>query len=469
MATSAMRPKNWVCRVAHYTGELKPMVFKKFRINIVLRVALLTACILLLAWCVVQQRYLRSAYLGVALVVILVELVWYIDRFNRDMKVFMTSLLQRDFTTHFQSTGRGKSQDDLYETLNQISEAFKKISTERETQFRYLEMLVEHVRVSILSIDADGNVHLANQALKNLLQKNILPNIKALELFGDAFVNTLREIRSGETLLVKLRVNQELLQLSLHAAEFKLQGRYYKLISMQNIRSELDAREVEAWQKLIRVLGHEIMNSVSPITSLSATLHGMVTQNQQVLEIPGNTLFESLDKGLEAIKIRSEGLYNFTQTYRKLTGIPKHAPLQTDLKKIVARVQLLLQSKLADNGVTLSVHQVDVSVFVDPELMEHVLINLILNAIDALANTKNPVIEIKTSQHQKGNTCIHVIDNGEGMDDATLEKIFIPFFTTRKHGSGIGLAITKQILQLHRADIQVISEAGNGTEFKILL
>ena len=204
-------------------------------------------------------------------------------------------------------------------------------------------------------------------------------------------------------------------------------------------------------------------------SDLSATLHSMVTANQPAFGDDHAPLYSSLDKGLEAIKIRSEGLYNFTQTYRKLTGIPKHAPRKTNLKDIVERVHLLLQTKLHQHNIALQASAVDVVIFADPELMEHVLINLILNAVDALASTPEPLIRIDTSRHPNGSTIIHVLDNGEGMDEPTLEKIFIPFYTTRKHGSGIGLAITKQILQLHRADIRVTSEPGKGTEFMIAL
>src|SRR3989337_891020 len=446
------------------------MVFKNFRFQVVFRVVVLTVSICVLAWCLVYGYYLRSVYIFAGVLILVLEFISYVDRFNRDVKTFMLSLMQRDFTTHYQATGKGKSFDGLYEMLNRISGAFKTINAEKEIQFRYLEMLVQHVRVSILSIDAQEKIQLANQAVKDLLQKDILTNLKSLESFDESFVKTIREIRSGETRLLRLKVNTELLQLSIHSSEFKLENRYYKLISMQNIRNELDAKEMEAWQKLIRVLSHEIMNSVSPITSLSSTLHEMVKQNHLQLNISNSTLYDSLDKGLEAIKVRGEGLYNFTQTYRKLTGIPKVTLSPTNLNDIVGRVQLLLQPNLAEKGITLKVSDVDHNILVDPELMEHVLINLILNAIDALATKKDdPLIIIRTSVHSKGNTSIHVGDNGEGIEESILEKIFIPFFTTRKHGSGIGLALTKQILQLHNADIQVKSEVGNGTEFVITM
>lgn len=445
------------------------MVFKKFRVQLILRVVILTLAIALLAWCLVHGFYLRSVYVGSGVLIILAELIWYMDRFNRDVRTFMTSLMQHDFTTHFNSSGKGKSFDALYEILNQISAAFKKLSSEKEIQYRYLEMLVEHVRVSILSIDADEKIHLANQALKDLLQKNVLTSLKSLESFDESLVSAIRQIHTGETQLIKLTVENELLQLSIHASEFKLEDRYYKLISMQNIKTELDVREMEAWQKLIRVLSHEIMNSISPITSLSETLHGKVRQNNDLLNSSNANLYSALDKGLEAIKIRSEGLFNFTQTYRKLTGVPNLSLKKTNLKDILHRVEILMIPKMTEHNIQLRISDVDVNIEVDPELMEHVFINLIFNAIDALTAQSDPCIDIRISRQQKGNLCIHVIDNGEGISEHIREKIFIPFFTTRKNGSGIGLAMTKQILQLHHADIQLKSTPGKGTEFIIIL
>lgn len=415
----------------------------------------------------VNELYLRSIYLVVGIVILVVEFIAYADKFNRDVKTFMISLQQRDFTTHFDSKGKDKSFTELYEVLNQISTTFKTISTEKEIQYRYLEMLVEHVRVGVLSIDEHERIHIANQAVKDLLRKEALTTLKALEPSHISFVQVLRDIRTGETQLVKLHVNNDLLQLSIHASEFKLEGKYYKLLSMQNIRNELDTREMEAWQKLIRVLSHEIMNSVSPIISLSATLHGLVKQAEHFNFTPDQ--HNALEKGLDAIRIRSEGLFNFTQSYRQLTAIPKLTLKQVNIKEIVRRVEILMQPKLSERNISFASSVTDHEVTVDPELLEHVFINLILNAIEAVAGKSDPSIQILSTKFSKGNIAIHVTDNGEGIDEATAEKIFIPFFTTRKNGSGIGLAITKQILQLHKAEIQLQTEPGKGTTFTVLL
>ena len=445
------------------------MVFKNFRFQLILRVVILTCIVTVFSWCIVHQFYLRSVYVGVAAFISIIELIRYTDRFNRDIRIFMQTLLQRDFTTHYELTGRGKTYDALYEVFNDIVGMFKKISAEKEIQHKYLEMLVEHVRVSILSIDVDEKVHLANQALRDLLRRTIITNLKTLESVDGSLAKTIREIHAGETRLVKANIDNELLQLSVHASEFKLDGRYFKLISMQNIKNELEVREMESWQKLIRVLSHEIMNSVSPISSLGDTLHKMIKQNQRILSEADITLFDSLDKGLEAIKVRSEGLFNFTQTYRKLTHVPAPSLRKIGLNEILDRVRILLAAKISENNVLLTISNVNVEVVADPQLMEHVFINLLLNAFEATRNRDVPKVDIYTTTMQKGPLNIHIVDNGEGIDEKTMEKIFIPFFTTRKNGSGIGLALTKQILHLHQADILLRSEVGKGTEFIIVI
>lgn len=439
------------------------MVFKNFRFQIIVRVLIMTLAIILLAWCLVEELYLRSIYIAVGVALLVVEFIWYADRFNRDVKTFLISLHQRDFTTHFDASRKGRSFDELYQMLNKISAIFKAISSEKEMQHRYLEMLVEHMRVGVLSMDAEGKIHLANQAVKNLLQKEVLSGLRSLESLDASLVTTLQHIKTGETKLLRLQVHNDPLQLSIHASEFKLNDKYYKLISMQNIRNELDAREMEAWSKLIRVLSHEIMNSVAPIISLSGTMHDLVRKKMgaPLAEAEVNTL----NQGLDAIRLRSEGLYNFTQSYRQLTGIPKVNLKNTNLKELVGRVQTLLHGKLNEHHVRFNMDKVHGEIMADPELMEHVFINLVLNAVEALEGRSEKLIEVSTSTSPKGNLSIHVIDNGEGMDERTAEKIFIPFFTTRKSGSGIGLAITKQILQLHHADIRFNTEKGKGTEF----
>ncbi|MEO5977381.1 MAG: ATP-binding protein [Chryseolinea sp.] len=442
------------------------MVFKNFRINIIFRVILLTTMLGLLTWCLVDHYYLRSIYAGVTVILILVEFLWYVDRFNRDVNSFMLSLLHRDFTTHFENAGKGKTFEALYETLNKISLAFKNVSADREIQHRYLELLVDHVQVGILSFDVNERIQLANNALKKILQRIDLLHLDALRTIDLNLLTTVREIKAGQTRLLKVKIGNELLQLSLHAAEFKLNDEYFKLISFQNIRTELDIREMEAWQKLIRVMTHEIMNSISPITSLSSTLHNVVKEQKQA---PSAASLDTLDQGLEAIKIRSEGLSNFTEIYRRLTRIPTPSFRPTEIKTLIARVALLLETDFKKNNINFQIHASERHALLDPELMEQVFINLIRNAIDASAGIKDPTISVAVIPQSDGRTLISIKDNGSGIEPEILENIFVPFFTTKMNGSGIGLALTKQIIHLHHAEIKVSSISGQGTTFTIYL
>ena len=394
-------------------------------------------------------------------------MIWFIDRFNRDVATFMNSILHNDFTIHFEAgADRGKSFSGLYEMLNKISGAFKKINGEKEIQHRYLEMLVANLKVGILSFDDNEKIHVTNTALKNLLQRSIIQEVDGLASIDPALPGAVRSIRAGQTILLKIKVGHDLLHLSLHASEFRLENQYFKLISFQNIRTELDAREMEAWQKLIRVMTHEIMNSISPITSLSSSLHALVQQSlKSGLEQP---LGHTLDQGLDAIRKRSEGLHTFTEAYRKLTRIPTPSFKETNIRDLFARVALLLATDINVNNIQLHIKSEETPVMIDPSLMEQVIINLVRNAIEALQDRAEPQIRLEFEWSEE-KAIIRIADNGPGIDPDILENIFVPFFTTKKNGSGIGLALSKQIIHLHRGDIKVESIATQGTSFVIYL
>lgn len=443
------------------------MEFKNFRLQLIIRVALLALSCIAFAFCLAYHYYLRSYYAGAAIVVIVLEMIWFVDRFNRDVGTFMNSILHNDFTIHFEAgADQGKSFHGLYEMLNKISAAFKKISGEKEIQHRYLEMLVANLQVGILSFDSDEKIHVTNTALKNLLRQSAIQEVAGLASIDPSLPIAVRAIRAGQTLLIKIRVGHDLLHLSLHASEFRLENQYFKLISVQNIRTELDAREMEAWQKLIRVMTHEIMNSISPITSLSSSLHALVRESlKEGLEQP---LGHTLDQGLDAIRKRSEGLHTFTEAYRKLTRIPAPSVKETNIRDLFTRVTLLLATDISANNIQLKVRSEEIPVMIDPALMEQVIINLVRNAIEALHDQPDPQIQLEyESSGEK--SVIRITDNGHGIDPEILENIFVPFFTTKKNGSGIGLALSKQIIHLHRGDIKVESVHAKGTSFIIYL
>jgi len=445
------------------------MAFKNFRVNIIIRIILLTIIIGVFIYCLYNQLFLRSVYVAIALIIALAEFIRYVEKTNRDLISFLAALSQNDFTTTYTEKGKGKTFNQLYTTFNQITNKYRTISEEKEAQFIFLSLLVEHVRVGILSVDDKEQIHLINQSMRNYLTNTAVKNLAEMHLNELELVNAFRSIKVGENQLIKKTVNGKIIPLTIHASEIRLQGQYYKLISAQDIRNELEANGLEAWQKLIRVLTHEIMNSVSPIISLSSTLHQLINNDRKDKELNAAEK-ATLQKGLEAIQLRSQGLQHFANTYRSLTKIPQPQFRKVKIIAIFDRLIILFQEELKLKGIALEIDDTyNSEILADPELIEQVLINLIRNAVEAVTKQADPQIKIEVSMQQSKFTLIKIEDNGSGIDSDKVDKVFIPFFTTKKSGSGIGLALSKQIIQMHGGHITLASKVGVGTTVEIRL
>ena len=448
------------------------MIYKNFKVNVVIRV--LVICVftaLLMYFLIVDKRYLRSAYLAVFFALSVLELLWYIDKSNRDFSSFLLGLLHNDFSTTFSAKGKGKSFSRLYHTYNQITQRFKEINTAKELHHQYLSMLISHINIAIISFDQKGNVHLINNAFKELVNKPYMNHVKVLKGVSPVIYQTINNIQPGEEQLVKLKAGNNLKELAVQASEFKVGEDLYKLVSWQNIAHQLDENETNAWQKLIRVLTHEIMNSVTPITSLTGTLHHIVRQKLAGKEAMDQPTLEKIDNGLVVINDRSKGLINFTEAYKNLTRIPAPNFQKVNLKALQEQLSLLFKARLEASGIQFQVNQVNpgLEVLADPELLSQVLINLLKNAIEALTGQERPCISLNMQGHGEKSVVITMKDNGAGIPAEVLDNIFIPFFTTKENGSGIGLSISKQIIQLHKGVLTVRSEMGKGTVFTIMI
>lgn len=418
---------------------------------------------------VVLERYLRSVYMVVFIVLASIEFLWYVDKTNRDLGNFLLALLHNDFTTRFSGSHKGKSQQHLYSSFNAINDKFRQLNAEREVLFLHQQMLVEHVNVGIISFDSNGKIHLFNDALKRMFQQPQLHlrSINDLAKINPDLLKTVQSIKAGERQLIKINLETDLLQLAIQATEFTLKGKYFKLISAQDIKGELEEKELDAWQKLIRVLTHEIMNSVVPITSLSDTLH-LIVENQKKSEEPiTEKTITDISLGLEAIHNRSKGLVDFTETYKNLTRIPPPRFAKVSAQELVERMQTLLRPRLQEAKVPLlvDVPETDVFFLADVQLIEQVLINLLKNALEALEEQDYPHITLTVNQSREGKTLISVKDNGPGIPVEVLDRIFVPFYTTKEQGSGIGLSLSRQIMLQHKGSLQCSSVVGEGTVF----
>ena len=446
------------------------MVYKNFRLNCILRILVLGATIYLLFYLLSQTSLYAMGFItGVIILYEMYSLIHYVERTNRDLTRFLDAIKYEDFSQTFLGAGFGSSFNDLKAAFNAVLTKFQQTRAEKEEHFRYLQTVVQHIGIGLISFQSDGQVELMNNAAKRLLKVVRLKNINELKKFSKTLVDTLFNMKPGEKSLVKIQHSNEYLQLAIYATEFILRENKYTLVSIQNIQSELEEKEMEAWQNLIRVLTHEIMNSVTPISSLASTANEMLTKNLDGKDLFHEELIDDVRGAVETIEKRSQGLLHFVESYRKLTRIPRPNFEIFPVSTLFERVEQLMKTQIKENRIEFetSVDPESLELTADAELVEQVLINLALNSIDAVKHKPDGKIALSSRMDERGRVIIQVIDNGMGLEEDILEKIFIPFFTTKEHGSGIGLSLSKQIMRLHRGTIAAQSNRGEETVFTL--
>ena len=412
----------------------------------------------------VSENYLRGIYFLIFWLILVVELIRFIEKTNRNITGFFNSLLQNDFTTTFAEDGKGKNSKNLYRALNNITDKFRELGSQKKSQQLFLEMLVQHIRVGILTIDEDERVYMVNDSFKNFVGIEGFHSLEGLSKVDGNLVRVIRKGTAGTTETLKMVVNNSVMQMTIRFNEFKMDDKHYKLVSMQDIKTELDEQEIDSWQKLIRVLTHEIMNSVSPIASLSQTLYTQLKQRRETGELD-EKMMDNIISGLEAVQNRSEGLLHFTKAYRQVTKIPTPQLKRVNLIEMIDRLILLLEKIMFQLGIkcTFNYREKSVYALIDQEMFDQVIINLMKNAIEALEEVERPMIVIKVFEIN-GKVRISIWNNGPGIPAEVLENVFIPFYTTKPNGSGIGLALSRQIIQKHKGKIGLTTSPNEGTE-----
>jgi nitrogen fixation/metabolism regulation signal transduction histidine kinase len=396
----------------------------------------------------------------------------YIQKTNRYLTTFLESIRYSDFSRSFKIEGLGSAYDELQIAFNHVIEDFQKIRTEREEHYHYLQNVIQHIGISLIAFRKDGHVEMMNNSAKKLFQKNRLNNIKELKKYSEGLVRTLKELKPGKRKLVQVSDENIILQLAIYSTEFKLSNRTIKLVSIQNIQSELEEQEMAAWQKLISVLTHEIMNSITPIASLSATVNDLLKDIDTTDNIPqeiDDEIVIDIRNSLTTIHKRSTGLIRFVESYRNLTKIPKPEFEIIPAKNIFTNVKLLMEEELHKSNISCkrSIIPETLEVTADQQQIEQVLLNLIKNSQHALEGQENGKIELNAFLDKRGKVAIQVVDNGPGILEDVIDKIFIPFFTTKANGSGIGLSLSRQIMRFHGGTITANSEPNVKTEFTL--
>jgi nitrogen fixation/metabolism regulation signal transduction histidine kinase len=444
---------------------------KRFRFQIALRVGGLIAAALALAYLIGwTQLYEVAVLVGLLMVYQVANLVHYVEKITRDLTRFLESVRYADFSQGFTSEGRGPLFARLRDAFEEVTSEFRRIRAEKEEQVRYLENVVQHLGIALISYRADGTVELMNTAARRLLRTGPIRNIEALERVSEPLVGALRDLDSGEQSMVRVAEEDRTLQLAVHVSRFRLRNEAHALASIQDLRNELEEKEMEAWQQLTRVLTHEIMNSVAPISSLASTAHRLLseapaspngTPPQEIAEIA-----EDAREAVQTIERRSKGLISFVDSYRSFTKIPNPSFKVLEVQELFDDVRRLLRVQIEEHALDLRINVApeDLQVSADPELIEQVLINLVLNAMQAVEDEPEPRIELRARIDRRSRPVLQVIDNGPGIPPDVQEKIFVPFFTTKEDGSGIGLSLSRQIMRLHGGALTVRSDPDADAE-----
>jgi nitrogen fixation/metabolism regulation signal transduction histidine kinase len=445
------------------------MTFKNFEWRILVRVLLLFVALVAASWLFVKEWYVYLCFLTPVIIYQVVEFYRFQRKAHEELEQFVESIHYRDFSRYFDVKHAPVELQPLRKGFNEINTTFKVISKEKETQYQYLQKILELVDTGILSYEeSTGEVVWMNESLKQMMQLPYLKTIQSLSKRDEMLYNQIATLKPGDHKIATAHLERAAFKVLLSATAFQTDGKKYKLIAFQNVNEALDETESKAWQKLLSVMTHEIMNSVAPISSLADTLKNRLQQTSGKMNNKSGNV-DDLEIGIETIKRRSEGLLKFAETYRNLNKITTLNLKKVYVRDLFENLNNLMQPTLEQKNIELEIilKDPDLQLEADTNLVEQVLINLVVNAIEAVKEKPDPRIVLSAFLAVNRKTVVKVADNGTGMPEELMDKIFIPFFSTKKSGSGIGLSLCKQIMMLHRGNIQVQSVEGEGTAFML--
>ena len=398
------------------------------------------------------------------------SLLLRIERITRDLTSFLEAIQYSDFTQTFRSPFPDQKFNALYSAFSNVMQSFQKTRSDSEAQRRYLETLVHHVGIGLLCFHPDGTVKLINNSAKRLLDRPALINVNDLHAWSSSLTSSLLNISPGDHSLIQVDSGSEQLQISIYGTRFTLQNDEYILVSLQNIGTQLEDSEMDAMQHMTRVLSHEIMNSMTPIVSLAALAQEHLSEQNGETVIESPETIQDLQDALQTIEKRSEGLLHFVNAYRSITRIPQPELKLVQVSDLFARVSMLFDPRVQHLEIIVN-RQIDpqnLSVLADPDLIEQVLINLIKNAIEAIGEQDEKTIILDGHLDRQGRVVIQVTDTGPGIPDEVLVNIFVPFFSTKPSGSGIGLSFSRHIMRRHQGHLRVQSQPGGPTTFTLV-
>lgn len=448
------------------------MVYKKYYINIFARVLLIMITCVVFSFTLMKSNYLYSiTFLAFLVLIQTLLLVKYINQSNIFLERFLDYIKESNTTIEFSKSLKNTPFEDLSYYFNSINTIIKNAKIEKENQYLYLQYIFDHITIGLITFDNTLNVKLINTAAKKLFNINSLANIRFLDDFNQLISNTISNIQPGEQKILPANINGKNLQLSLKLSQFKLLNQEVSLISLQDIKPELDYKEIESWQKLNRVLTHEIMNSVSPIIGLTNNISKLLKNKNQIKKID-ELNFEIIEQAVQSLNIieeRSLGLNNFVKNFRSITTNIQPEPKHIQIQELFEDLSLFMHDTFEKNNIkfTYKIEPEEFELFIDRKLIEQVLINLLKNSTEAFENTKIKIIKLNAKINANNQKIIEVIDNGIGIPEDKIDLIFTPFYTSKDTGSGVGLSLSRNILKQHAYTIDVRSIPNSETVFTL--
>ena len=439
---------------------------KRFSILIIVRVLLIVVNVMIISWIAGDMRlFFNQIILVLVFVAQVWELIYYANHTNRELAKLFLAIKHADFSITFNRGSLGNSFKELQNSLIDIIQSYKQVKIEREAQYQFLQMLVNQIQIGIISLQGE-NIILINPTAEKILD---IKGIKSWKMVQQQNPKVAAELSNDGKKIIEIKPKEGTKMLAVEISSLLMMDQPFKLITLQDINSEIEQKELEAWHKLIRILTHEIMNSITPISSLSETMQDMLTDksgNQKSLHDLQDDTIKDIRFSLNTIQKRSERLLDFVENYRKLSRVSKPVMQSVSVKSFINSIENLMHEELVRQGieVTIDVMGDSLTIMIDPSQIEQVIINLLRNSIHALENRDRKQIFLNAYPLEQ-QIVIEVTDTGKGIPENELKEIFIPFFSTKKEGSGIGLSLSKQIMSLHNGRIRVSSKVEEGTSF----
>jgi len=446
------------------------MKFNRFYLSIFLRIILIVlSCALSVYFFNRDDNLLTSIFVVLLVFVQTIYLIKYVNRTNREVAEFLLYLQQGDTSSAFSNENITNTFKGLRGSFNKINTDFHKIRSEKTQKEHYLNYVINNVKTGLIAFNESENIEFINNQAKVFLNKTSHRLTNMNDLDSD-FIKIIEETKLSDSNILKKIINNELFYLSFSLSEFKIDQKKIRLFAIHDVKSEIETNEIESWQKLTRVLTHEMMNSLTPITSLSHAIKKYLTKDEVLKDTQevNNELILDIFLNADIIENRGKGLLEFIDNYRSITKLPKPKFEEIDVKPFLEKIIQLFDKELNEKKITVNISTDNYKFKADKGMIEQVVINLIKNSIDASLKAINSLIKIHSSIDENQRTKITVIDNGIGISQDQMENIFIPFFTTKENGSGIGLSLSRQIMYLHGGYIKVKSEPNKETVFSLV-